>query len=287
MRALVVSGLLLCFVGVPASGEELIASITFSDLQHADSSGGGLVKAFKDGDDAGIVITYDGTDERSFMLAGIYSNDLEMTRVAFRAVMSSEDLLKPAWLEMRAVVSGQPVYPRGADAEMTGTQPPRVVEVPIMLGKGDVLERVRLGVHFEGPGTVTLRKMELWDLGPEGILDGPMRGIAGIIAVGVFALTCGLWSLIWYVFSSRDAGHIVVLNTTGVLASLSGATLMLGTVVWTQNLAWLPWQPLVLLGTVGAALFGIGYILLQWRYGVLEAGDTPDAGFREPRDDLP
>lgn len=280
MRALVISGLLLVFVCNRAPGEELMATITFGELLHADSSGGTLVKAFKDGNDAGVEITHTSPDERSFMLAGVFSDDLEMTRVVYSAIMSSRELLKPASLELHAVISGQPVHIRSAGSELVGTQPPRPVEVQISLRRGEVLERVRLGVHFDGPGTVILQKLELWNLGPEGLFDGPLRGIAGVITAGILVLVCGLWGLVWYVVAAREEGPRIMLNTTLFLASASGVTLAAGTVAWNQNLPQVPWQPVVLLGTAGTAIFGVGYLLLQWRYGLLEPGDAAEG----PRD---
>ncbi len=194
----------------------------------------------------------------------------EDARLAFNATMSSATptsapVTGPAYLEMYAVIDGMAYFSRALNTPFTGTTPGRDVSTPFFLQSGQPLEAARLGVRFEGPGTVTLSNMSLTSQGPSG------APASSRVAYLTFGISCGLWGAISAKLSSKSQGKRVVLAGTLAIAILGAIAVAAGVAFIALGAVRDLWLPLVTMGGVAAMVYGTLYEILRHRYRNEEA----------------
>jgi hypothetical protein len=87
---------------------------------------------------------------------------LDDCKVVYRAKLRSQGLSGKAYLEMWVRVAGVgEAFSRGLDQPLTGDTGWVTREIPFFLQKGEKADLVKLGLVFEGAGTVWIRDIEL------------------------------------------------------------------------------------------------------------------------------
>ena len=212
----------------------------------------------------GIRLTNLQPDPLSVTIAEIAVADLDNTQVVYTATMSGTELAAPAYLELNAVVDGNAYFSRALNDVFTGTEDAREISTPFFLQRGQFMEAARLGVRFEGSGTVTLSDMRLLDLqvAPGAMSIGARIGIAGATAGIVTALWCCLACLLAW----KGAGRGPVLALTLAVAVAGIAAIAAGVLAFVQGFAWEVGYGLVLIGAITAINFGVFYVVLRLFY---------------------
>ncbi len=256
--------IVLLVLDSPACAERVLGEIGAEQLADFKAPEHVLAELVTADGEPGIKLTYSDTQRISLTLAEMPGNGLDDTRILYRAKVSSTDLDAPAYLELYAVVGGEAYFSRALHEEFTGTMSARPSSTPFFLQKGQVLETARLGVRFEGPGSITLSGIQLVEGGAlsRGYSMGTWIGLAGAIV--------GTLSALWFTIAQRLSsqgrargpilGVTLVVAVTGLVVLLAGAASALG------GAGYWSWYPPVLLGGIVAVVYGWNYPILRRRY---------------------
>jgi hypothetical protein len=218
-------------------------------------------EVLRDGEKPGIRLTHFGEEPLSVTIAELALANGTPERVAYVADMACEDIEGSVYLEMYAVVDGQAYFSRALHDRFTGDQTSRQSTTPFHFTSGGRPELVRLGVRFEGPGTVVLQDMALLDA-TSAWQGGRWAGVAG----GVCGILGGLWGAIAGMLASRGRARRLVLAGTTMIAAASGLLLLSGATLYLRGATWHIWFPAVNMGLVGLLVFGIGFFVIRQRY---------------------
>lgn len=230
-----------------------------------------------------IALTNTNTDPISVTLVALPMGGIENTQIVYTASMSSTDMVGSAYLELYAVIGGAAYFSRALNDPFTGTTPMRETSAPFFLQAGQPMEAARLGVRFEGPGTVLLSHLRLVDTGLKpgmagdgqrlaahaGKLGQNVGGWAGIAGAALGTFT-SLWACLALYLALKGRGRTAVLGFTMAVAIAGVAVLIGGLWAWTEAAVWALWYPLVLLGSIAAINYAIGYLVLRYCYGRAE-----------------
>lgn len=208
-----------------------------------------------------IRLTHFGQGTLSVTIAELTLGIGTPDRVAYVADMACENTEGSVYLEMYAVVDGQAYFSRALNDRFTGDQSARRTATPFHFTAGGRAESVRLGVRFEGPGTVVLQDMALLDA-TSVWQGGRWAGVAG----GIFGILAGLWGAIAGILASRGRARNLVLAGTAIITTASGLLLLSGAALYLRGAAWHSWFPAVNIGLIGSLVFGIGYFVVRRRY---------------------
>ena len=208
-----------------------------------------------------VRLTHTGQEALSVTITELALTGGVPDRVAYVADMACENTGGSVYLEMYAVVDGQAYFSRALNDRFTGDQSARRTATPFRFTTGKRAQAVRLGVRFEGPGTVTLQDMALIDA-TSGWHGGHWAGAAG----GAFGILGGLWGAIAGILASRGRARNFVLAGTTIIAAASGLMLLSGAALYLRGAAWPIWFPAVNIGLVGLLVFGIGFFIIRQRY---------------------
>lgn len=98
-----------------------------------------------------------------FRLYDIELPQLEQCMLTYRLRLKSQDVTKGAYLEMwcRVVGLGE-FFSKGLMQKVRGTTDWSEYEVPFYLKKGQQADLVKLGVTFQGPGTVWVKDVQVF-----------------------------------------------------------------------------------------------------------------------------
>lgn len=202
----------------------------------------------------------------SVVLHEIETPGLSDTTLHYEAQMGCAELEGKAYLEMWAVAGERAWFSRALQDYFTGDMEERRTGTPFFLQGDDSIERVRLGLRFEGPGRVTLGEVSL-SAGESPMLSHAMAGVIG----SLFGIGSALWATLACYLAWKGRARVAVLSITLGLVFASGAALLSALVLWRQDLPWLVWYLFALLGAIGFINFGVGYMLLRWWYGKTDA----------------
>ena len=248
--------------------DELLLQPDISTWVDATLPAGVTITASTNSEGTVLRVSNSNEDPVSVILAELPLQGLSDTRLSYEAQVSSEDLTAPTYLEMWGVLGDNAYFSRALDDRFTGTQSERFTSTPFFLKPENVLDVVRLGLRFEGTGTVTIRDVTLRKrnlVGGAG--DETVAGIAG----SLFGIGSGIWACVVGLLAWKGMGRNGVLGVTLGLMAASLIALAAGFALWTQGSAWAIWYPVVLLGLIGLINFGAAYFVLRWWYGKTEA----------------
>lgn len=245
----------------PVGAEQLLAKLTLEQLQAAAMPTGVQFEAKLVDGEPTATITNTNESAVSVQLAEISLDKFEVTRLSYEAQLSSENATKPAYLELWTVVKGQAYFSRALNDTFTGNQSPRRTSTPFFLTGGEPAEAARLGIRFEGPGSVTVSGIELWErekmMGP-GIWGGILGGIVGVSA--------GIWACVASYCVSRGRARGTVLGLTAGAALLGLVALLYGAFAWFRGAEWELWYTCAMLGGIVAIVEAGVYFSLRSRY---------------------
>ncbi len=259
---------ILILFATNAVGAALLADLELSKLVNAPMPPGVTIVLEELEGSPVLRIENSNTAPTSVILKEAALGDMVDTsdmRIVYRARMASQEVDGFAYLEFWAVIGGNAYFSRALNDKFSGTQAERDTSTLFFFEAGESVESVRLGVRFEGPGTVTLRNPLLWM--SRGTNAGLLAGIAG----SLFGVGSSLWACVAVLLALKGIGRGSVLGVTLGLCISSVAAVAAGLLLWSQGSAWSLWYPVVLLGGIGLVNFGIGYMVLRWWYGKTEA----------------
>jgi hypothetical protein len=82
--------------------------------------------------------------------------------LTYRLQLKSQDVVKGAYLEMWCRVAGfGEFFSKGLAQKVRGTTAWSEYEVPFLLKKGQQADLAKLGITFEGPGTVWIKEVQV------------------------------------------------------------------------------------------------------------------------------
>ena len=88
---------------------------------------------------------------------------LERCLLTYRLRLKSQDVAKGAYLEMWCRVAGLgEFFSKGLTQKVRGTTDWSEYEVPFFLKEGQPADLVKLGLTFEGPGTVWVKEIQVF-----------------------------------------------------------------------------------------------------------------------------
>lgn len=269
MKPIVLLGLLALLTTGPVAAQQILVEVTADDLDAFVPPEDIRVERTTVNGQPAIKLTHLAESALSVVVVEKPIEGLDDTHVSYSADVSSEDVSGRAYLELWAAVGGNAYYfSRALNDTFRGTQAIRKSATPFYLEAGHHLESVRLGVRFEGPGTVTLSNMVLHDQGPwQGI---PGSGRWGAVAGALVGIGAGIWACISAWLSSRGRLRRAVLTLTLMLAGGGGLTLVAGVLAWATGAVWAQWYPPTLLGMIVVTVFGSGYWGLRRTYQSVE-----------------
>lgn len=224
----------------------------------------------------GVEITVHSTSEGTFVqlinvndaptsviLAEVPGENLDQTRLSYEAVMASEDLKTGAYLELWAEVNGERYFSRALNDTFAGTQAERKTTTPFFLKEGSHLQKALLGVRFDGPGTVFLRNMELWERDAISASYFTSWGAIAGLCIGTLG---AVWGGTVGFLVPRGRARKAVLGTTLGLAAAGTIALVCGLVAWLRDAPEDYWYTLLVIGVVSTTVFGGNYFGLVKRY---------------------
>ncbi len=261
MRTWILATAITAVLTWPAAADELVTKLTAEQLQTAVMPDGvQLEVTFVDGEP---VATVSNTNPNavSVQFAEITLGPMKGPRLSYDASISSENLARPAYLELWVVVQGEAYFSRALNDAFSGRQTRRRSTTPFFLQGEESPETARLGLRFEGPGTVTVSEIELWQR-DTGALGGTWGGILGSI-VGI---TAGIWGSVASYYVSRGRARGAVLGTTAAFAIAGYVVLLIGGIAWLRGGEWDLWFTCVLLGLIVAIVESSAYCALRARY---------------------
>jgi hypothetical protein len=272
-------GLLMVFMllALDTVGNVLLAEPGLDALLIASVPPGVTLELEDTGSAPRLKITNDNTAPVSVTLKEVALDNVSDTRIVYRARMSSQDVESSAYLEMWVVIDGNAYFSRPLNDAFSGTQSERETSTPFFLQADESIESARLGVRFEGPGTVTLQKLVLLDDGESALawrsrmVAGPRYGIIGSIVGIAMGLGSALWACIVALLAWKGVGRVAVLGGTLGLTAASVVALVAGLYLWSSGWEWAIWNPVILVGGIGLVNFSAAYFVLRWWYGKLEA----------------
>jgi hypothetical protein len=238
------------------------AAITADQLAAFVPPDGITAEAVEVEGDPGLRLTNTRSEPVSVTVVELPVHDPAAKHFLYAAEMSSENLAGSAYLEMYAVVAGNAYFSRALNDRFSGTSAIRMTTTPFFLTGDQAMESARLGVRFEGPGTVTLSQLSL--TGGPAPSGGPTHwpGIAG----GIFGLCAGIWGAIAGILGARGRARGPVLAITLLFAIAGAIALTFGLVLLSGRAERTLWFPLVNLGGVALPVFGAAYFVLRHRY---------------------
>lgn len=256
---------LACMSPASALADQLLSKLSVEQLQAASMPEGVQFEISNVDGQSTAMITNTRQEGVSVQLSEVPLGSLEATRLSYEAILGSQEATQPAYLELWVIVKGEAYFSRALNQALTGTQPMRGTSTPFFLKAGEVADSARLGLRFEGPGTLAIRGIELWkrDSGNfGGARIGTLSGILGSI-VGVSA---GIWGALGSYYVSRGRGRRVILGTTAALATTGFTVFLYGAVAWMKGAEWDFWFTCVLLGGIVGLVEINTYVAWRTRY---------------------
>ncbi|MBX3178148.1 MAG: hypothetical protein KF886_12355 [Candidatus Hydrogenedentes bacterium] len=238
-------------------GEADLTSFEAPDAIESDLIDSGGIPALR--------LTYTGGESISVTIAEVPLTAPLPGRLVYEAEMACESTAGGACLEMHVVSGGQAYFSRALNDRFSGTQAFRPTSAPFFFKDSDQAEAARLGVRFEGPGTVTIRNLALW----EADSTWPIGAWAGVV-FGILGAAGGIWGGVAGMLASRGRGRRGVLAGTAAFAVLGALMMLAGLILWSAGATWDAWYPTAYGGGLIGAIFGIGYIMIRRRYAEAE-----------------
>ncbi len=246
----------------PVAADELLRKLTLEQLAAASMPAGVQIETTLVGREPAAKITNANNGAVSVQLAEIPLGTLENTRLSYEATISSENAAQPAYLELWAVIQGQAYFSRALNDSFTGTQADRPTSTHFFLKRGEIAEAARLGIRFEGPGSVTMSGIELWKRDSGGLRPGMWGGILG----SIFGISAGIWGSVASYYVSRGRARGFVLGMTATFATAGLIVLLFGALLWLRGAAWDLWFTCVLVGSIVAIVESAAYYTLRARF---------------------
>jgi hypothetical protein len=263
------------------SGEEVLRSISWQDLAAAHALPSGTVVAAPPGIPGPILrVVHHGSAAATMPLVTVDSPGIATGRWALRGRVKYEDVAAGSYLEMwshlpEGAYFTRSLGPSGPMGRLDGSSDWRAFTLPFFNREGGAPpNRLVLNLVLAGAGTVEIGPLELVQFQPDEdpMTDstawwsdraaGVLGGIAGSV-VGILGAVVG-----WLGLAGRAKG--LVLGTLKGIGWMAAGALVLGVVALASGQPYAVFYPLLLLGTIGAAL---GFTLpraLNKRYEQIE-----------------
>ncbi len=177
----------------------------------------------------------------------------ERCRLEYTARMRSEEGTQYAFLEMLCVIHGKTYFSKGLNQVFSGKQEGREVSTPFFLKSGEPVETITLGVGFEGTGTVTVDRIQLFRY--EDSIIGNLRGNWYWIPGTVFGVLAGLYGGMAGFLSSKGQSKSLIVGLGIFFISVSILMLITGILLWIFNQPFEFWYAFLLPGVIGSIVF--------------------------------
>lgn len=249
----------------PAPADELLAKVTLEQLETAPMPEGVTIETKMMEGVPGATIRNTQAGAVSVQLVEVPLGIAKAMRYSYEAEVASDSLAGQAYLEMWMVVKGQAYFSRALNDTFSGSQTARMTATPFFLKADEPAEAARLGIRFEGPGTITIREMELWDRGTPntfGLPPGMLGGIAGS-AIGIFS---GVWGGLAAYLIGRGRARGFVLGVTAAGAVAGAIMLSAGVAAWMLGARWEIYYSAMLMGVIVTPVYGAMYASFYARY---------------------
>jgi hypothetical protein len=271
---------LVCFLVLSrtARGEEVVRSIRWPELAAAKLVTSGTVAAAPEG--ASLRVVYKGPGPATFPLAIIERPGISSARYALKGRMRYEGVASGSYLEMWNHMSEGAFFSRTLDQtgpmrRLEGSSEWRAFVLPFFNREGgSPPQKLVFNLVMAGAGTVEVGPVELVQFAPGEDLTmdstawwsdrqaGILGGVVGSV-LGILGAVLG-----WLGSAARAKG--LVLGTLKAIAWLGVGALISGALALALGQPYAVYYPLVLVGTISAAL---GFSLprsLARRYEELE-----------------
>lgn len=259
----------LAYAEAPAADTGVIARVTEAELKAFEPPEGVRAEFVRVDGDAALKISSLIAEPLSVTVAEIPVSISGTAHVEYDAEMACEAIEGSVYLEMYAVFGGQAYFSRELDAPFTAPGKMRAVRTPFFVSEGQTLDAVRLGVRFEGPGTVTVRNMRL-EKGaggmPADVFVGRWFGLAG----GLVGIIGGLWGMASGLLVPRGRGRTPLLAIAIFMVVVGGIALIAGLALWGSGVPSQISMPFCNLGAVVMGVFGVGFFAIRRRYAQVE-----------------
>jgi hypothetical protein len=179
---------------------------------------------------------------------------------SYRAQVASRGLQGRAYLEMWCSIGGSDYFSKGLDDPVMGTSAWSAKEISFQSGPGQGIDKITLGLRFEGPGTVMIDHVSLTRT-----RRFPIEAYAGVFG-GFFGCLCGLWGALAGFLSPRGKARGFVLGFGMLLAVSAVALLTIGIVLAMTGQAMALWYASVLCGGIGIVVIVPLWFVVRYRY---------------------
>lgn len=248
-----------------AAADERLGTVTLEQLEAASMPAGVVLEATLADGEAVATVRNTQAGAVSVQLAEIPLGLSRAMHLSYEAEISSEAVAGQAYLEMWAVVKGQAYFSRALNDPFQGDQPARRSSTPFFLKADEPVDAARLGVRFEGPGTITIARMALWDRGT-GPLFGFQPGTVGGATGAAVGILSGIWGCLTSYLVARGRARGFVLGLSAVVATAGLLSLAGGAAAWMLGTEWELCYTAGLLGAIVTPIYGGMYFTFRARY---------------------
>jgi hypothetical protein len=222
----------------------------------------------KNSAEASFRVQYQGNDAVFIPILEIPTSGASNCRLEYSARMRSEEGTQKAYIEMWCVVGGNPYFSKALDQIVSGFQDWKTVKTPFFLKQGENAEKAIIGVHFEGPGTVQLDRINL--LRFDNTLMGGIQTNWQWIPGTVFGVLAGLYGAFTGIVAPKGKARSLVMGLGIFFECASVLLLIAGVVLWLQGQPYATWYGILLPGFIGTLVFSQIFITIPRAYAQAE-----------------
>ncbi len=213
-----------------------------------------------------LEVKYTGADPVSVMLFAVTppAGVSEKGMLVYEAWMKGESA-EGAYLEMLCTLDGSESFSRALNQAIEGKENGwRKCRTPFFLEKGDNPELVKLGVRFEGPGTLYVEGLRLLSMSPFSPYAG--SGLFWGIAGGVLGIVAGIWGGMAGTLAPRGRCRALVMGIGLLLFAVCLAALVHGVHLVFQGEPQSIYWPWLLCGGIGTVVVTPLLFVVRFRY---------------------
>ncbi|MBU0677591.1 MAG: hypothetical protein KJ626_05695 [Verrucomicrobia bacterium] len=199
---------------------------------------------FSETGNGSLRVDYDGAAAVSVPLFETTEVNVDDCMLEYSLLMASEGLKKPAYAEMTCRVDKNWYFSRALKQALIASMPWKKVRTPFFLQAGQAPDRIRLGVRFEGAGSVWVDGVHLYRRASRLLSFEAVLG-------SIFGVLAGLWGGSAGILSSKGRGRAFILGSGIALAVGSGLMLLAGVFLVIVKADRSFWYPLLLVGGIG------------------------------------
>ena len=252
------------FVAHTAAREDVIRSIDWKALAAARTLASGVVVTADDGKASNLRLAHEGPGDRTFHLVTIERPAITSARYAIRGQVKYEKVAAGSYLEMWNHIGDGAFFSRtlgdgGPMGQLSGSGSWREFMLPFLNREGGPApQKLVINLVLKGSGRVEIGPIELVQYGRDETMAGGGSGWwsdrhAGLLG-GLVGSMLGILGAVIGALGSAGRAKRFVLGTLRVLAVLGIGALGAGVVALSLAQPYGVYYPLLLIGTITAAL---------------------------------